>query len=602
MATQTLRDHRDLWTATAIIATGALVSSCDGKSVESAKAALTAAGTQTGAPPTAVGIMTSSSTPSAGSASSPGGGMGGAPSAAPPPAAAPTSTPAAPISPPATQTPTGSSGGSATPPPTTPSSPQPPPVTVNPSTQYHLTFDDEFNAFTSSRWQTSDFWGMRNNGGDYQAQWFADPIYVPQGDTRSPYNAFQVSNNVLSIIAKPTPPNTYSGPSNLPYVSGQLTSAHLFTQRYGYYELRAKLPPGKGLWSRFWLLTDDGVWPGEYDIFEVLGKETGQVHQTTHYRDSNNVNQAPGATYTGILPTDGQFHTYGFLWTATGVSWYVDQQLTLTQVNRVTIPMYVLIDLAVGNDPGNLWPGNPDGKTPWPAGMQIDYYRVYSNDPSLPSVSPDPGYVASTLPNGLTVVPAPTVGPLPPGWLVTGIGAPTLRGSATWNPTNGEWMVKGAGYGNQEEFAGRPLSADGAVSATVTSLTRINGNDDRGGVAIRSSTDSNAPEISLVYSTSANSPTNRTRVVLISRGSLPTTELASTNVTGAPITLRLTRSGNVFTGSYSADGGNTWVVVGTTQNTQLTGAALAGLVVGGNQNNYLRLSRGLFTTVTVVGN
>jgi len=473
---------------------------------------------------------------------------------------------------------------------------------VDPTTQYHLTFDDEFNAVVSGRWQSADFWGMRNNPGDFQAQWFADPSGVPQGETRAAYNPFQASSGSLGIVAQPTPSNTYSGPSNLPYVSGQLTSAHKFTQRYGYYELRAKLPPGKGLWSRFWLLTDDGVWPGEYDIFEVLGKETSQVHQTTHYKDANGVHQADGATYKGVNPVDGQFHTYGLLWEKSGVTWYVDGVATLSQVNRVTIPMYVLIDLAVGADPGNLWPGNPDSATPWPATMQIDYYRVYSNDPSLPSVTPDAGYSPSALPSGLSVVTTSTVGPMPAGWAATDIGGPDLKGSSTWNPNTGEWMLKGAGYGNQCQFAGTALAADGTVTATVQSLTRINGNDDRTGVAIRASTQASAPEISLVYTTSYNSPSTRTRVAMISRGGAPTAELASVDIGSTPVTLRLKRQGNLFTGAYSTDGGATWTTVGSTQVASLAGPAQAGIVVGGNQNNYHHLSRAILTGVAVVAN
>ena len=191
---------------------------------------------------------------------------------------------------------------------------------------YRLTFDDEFNGFNGSRWQTADFSGVRNNGGDYQAQWFADPAYVPAGSTQKPYNAFNYTNGVLSIRAQPTPYNTYSGATAnfraQPYVSGQLTTAHKFTQRYGYYELKAKLPPGKGLWSRFWLLTDDGNWPGEYDVFEVLGKENPvKIHQTTHYRDASTRHGMDGFTYAGIVPTDGKFHIYGFLWEPKSVTW-----------------------------------------------------------------------------------------------------------------------------------------------------------------------------------------------------------------------------------------------------------------------------------------
>jgi beta-glucanase (GH16 family) len=133
-----------------------------------------------------------------------------------------------------------------TPTPTPTPTPDPTPApTVDPTTQYHLTFDDEFNAWVTDRWQTADFSGMRNNGGDYQSQWFADPFYVPPGNPRVAYNPFQFANGILKIIAQPTPANTYSSDYNFPYVSGQLTSAHRFTQRYGYYELR-QVAAGQG--------------------------------------------------------------------------------------------------------------------------------------------------------------------------------------------------------------------------------------------------------------------------------------------------------------------------------------------------------------------
>ncbi len=185
--------------------------------------------------------------------------------------------------------PSESGGTAANTPTSTPSlAPSTPSVsTARTASDYHLTYSNEFNSADVSSWSTSDFWGMRNNSGDYQAQWFPDPQRVPSCSTRTTYNAFSATGGFLSITAGPTPANTFAGESNTgsgaqPYVSGQLTTAHKFTQRYGYFELRAKPPPGKGLWSRFWLLTDDGNWPGEYDIFEVLDKEVNAVHQTTH--------------------------------------------------------------------------------------------------------------------------------------------------------------------------------------------------------------------------------------------------------------------------------------------------------------------------------
>jgi beta-glucanase (GH16 family) len=474
--------------------------------------------------------------------------------------------------------------------------------------EYHLTFDDEFNDtndFVSrdgghvpgARWGTADFNGVRTVPADRQGQYFCDPNTT----TQTPYNAFLATNGSLKIAARPTPPNVYS--SGMPYVSGQIASAHRFTQRYGYFELRARLPRGMGLWSRYWLLPDDGAWPGqgEYDIFEVLGKRTGIVNQTTHFTDDAGVNQAEGFEYKGIDPVDGAFHTYGLLWLPDRVEWYVDQQKTLTQINRVDIPMYVLIDLAVGgSDPGALWAGNPDSTTPWPSIMEVDSFRIYSNDRGLPSVTPDPGYSPSTLPPGLAVVAGSPHPALPTGWTAGPIGTPDLPGTTTWNPDTGEWMLKGAGYGFQCQFASTSLAADGSVAATVESVTEMAENDDRAGVAMRGSLQEVQPELSLVFMAShpANQPASR-RVVLISRGNGATTELASATIPHAPVSLRLVRTGNTFTGSYSTNGGTSWTVVGSTQNSGLTGAVRAGLVVGGNQNSYHRLSRASFSDVSV---
>ena len=368
---------------------------------------------------------------------------------------------------------------------------------------YHLTFDDEFNGFTSSRWQTADFWGIRNNGGDFQGQWFCDPAYAPSGYTTN--NPFSATIGVLTIQAKPTPTtNTYAGAPTpnaqpQPYVSGQLTSAHKFTQRYGYYELKAKLPPGKGLWSRFWLLTDDGAWPGEYDIFEVLGRENpSPVHQTTHFRNANSSHGIDGADYAGINATDGNFHTYGFLWEPKMITWYVDGVATLKQDNRIDKPMYVLIDLAVGNDPPTTWPGSPDGTTPWPANMELEYFRVYSADPSLPSVTPDAGYSASVLPDGHTVEVTSTTAPLPAGWTAGDIVSPAAYlGSTTCNTNTGEWILKGTSYanGNQYQFAKTSLPGDGVVIATVRDTTGVNANN---GVMIRESSAQGARQMSLL--------------------------------------------------------------------------------------------------------
>ena len=474
-------------------------------------------------------------------------------------------------------------------------------ITDAKAAKYHLTFDDEFNQFNASRWKTCDFWDMRNNPGDFQAQWFADSTSVSEDGTKVGHHPFIVENGILKIIAQPTPAKVYSGPQNLSFVSGQLTSAHKFTQRYGYFELRAKVPAGKGLWSRFWLLTDDGIWPGEYDVFELLGKEKNDIHQNTHYRNATQPHGVEGGNYKAINPYDGEFHTYGFLWEKTGVTWYVDGVATLTKSNRVEIPMYVLIDLAVGKDPGNLWPGEPEATATWPARMELDYYRVYSNDPSLASVTPDPGYTPSRLPEGRIIESTASTHSLPAGWTAGDLGTPTVPGSSSWNQDTNEWIVKGTASSSQCQFASCPLPGDGVVTATLQNVTNINQHVIRAGIAIRAGRDENARELSLVYRITYQGPKLDREVVLQESGNGSITDLAvMPGKVEVPITLRLERKGQQCLASYSADGGRTWVTVGAPQATKMSGPTSAGLLVGGYQASHLRLARAFFTDVTVV--
>jgi beta-glucanase (GH16 family) len=468
------------------------------------------------------------------------------------------------------------------------------------SGSYHLTFDEEFNQFNASRWQTCDFWEMRNNPGDFQAQWFADSTSVSEDGTKVGHHPFSVENGVLKIIAQPTPAQVYSGPQNLPFVSGQLTSAHKFTQRYGYFELRAKVPAGKGLWSRFWLLTDDGIWPGEYDVFEILGKEKNDIHQNTHYRTATQPHGVEGGTYKAINPYDGEFHTYGFLWEKTGVTWYVDGVATLTKSNRVDIPMYVLIDLAVGKDPGNLWPGEPEATATWPARMELDYYRVYSNDPSLASVTPDAGYSPSRLQEGRVVESTSLTHALPAGWTAGDLGTPSVSGSSSWNQLTDEWMVKGTASSSQSQFASCPFPGDGVVTATLQNVTNINQHVIRAGIAIRAGRDEKAREISLVYRVTYQGPKLDREVVLQESADGRITDLAVVpGKVEVPVAFRLERKGQLCTASCSTDGGRTWITVGSPQALGMSGPVCAGLLVGGYQAKPLRLARAIFSEVTV---
>src|SRR5262249_36388869 len=68
---------------------------------------------------------------------------------------------------------------------------------------------------------------------------------------------FAIDRGVLEIIAHPTPMNVIMGAEDYPYVSGLISTKPSFSQTYGYFEMRAELPQGKGLWPAFWMLPTD---------------------------------------------------------------------------------------------------------------------------------------------------------------------------------------------------------------------------------------------------------------------------------------------------------------------------------------------------------
>ena len=154
---------------------------------------------------------------------------------------------------------------------------------------------------------------------------------------------------------------------------------------YGYMEARIKLPKGKGTWPAFWMMpVNFRSWPadGEIDIMEEVGYHPDYVSSSLHANShvhSNNTQVTHEMLCDGA---EGEFHTYGILWTATNITTYVDGEVQLSYDNRqlgrddwpYDAPFYIILNLAWGGDWGGA-EGVDDGALP--ATMQVDYVRVY---------------------------------------------------------------------------------------------------------------------------------------------------------------------------------------------------------------------------------
>jgi beta-glucanase (GH16 family) len=160
-----------------------------------------------------------------------------------------------------------------------------------------------------------------------------------------------------------------------PYTSGLISTEGAFEQRYGYFEMRAALPAGKGLWPAFWLLArhDPGRIFGpqhldEIDVMENIG-DPGTIYCSAHWNENRGRKTIPVK-----LATTTATHSYGVLWTPALLAWFVDDALAAQTPNPgLHRPMYLLANLGVGGD----WPGAPDGATRFPARMTIEHLAAY---------------------------------------------------------------------------------------------------------------------------------------------------------------------------------------------------------------------------------
>jgi beta-glucanase (GH16 family) len=241
------------------------------------------------------------------------------------------------------------------------------PKQIDPNT-YKSTFVEDFNTLDAtptgpSRWTTHTWWN-----GDFGDASFTDP---------GPYSPFSVANGVLTITAS----HGHDG-----WKSGLLStidpSGRGFAQKYGYFEMRAKMPLGAGVWPGFWLVSTGSRHNlVELDVVEYYGVSPDRFYSTVHVWNDDNGNQKVNNPYT----TTGQagefadgFHTYGVLVTPKTLGFYYDRQLkvvapTPEDHNR---PLGVLVDLALGG-------GWPIDKTPNPSRMLVDYIKVWSLPPTL---------------------------------------------------------------------------------------------------------------------------------------------------------------------------------------------------------------------------
>jgi hypothetical protein len=209
---------------------------------------------------------------------------------------------------------------------------------------------------------------------------YVDPTYKGLGTIPLGLDPFHVEGGILSITAMRTPPELKPLLFNSEYISGILTTQKSFSQKYGYFEIRAKIPIGVGVWPAFWMLADDGGWPPEIDAMEGRGQRPGDVVMTTHWRLPTGIVQHCGFDLS-IVNAWMDFHDYGVLWERDRVVYFIDRK-PVSEIKAPTTfedPMYMIVNLAMGSkDFSGV--GFVDMRTPDKVEFQIDWISAYQID------------------------------------------------------------------------------------------------------------------------------------------------------------------------------------------------------------------------------
>ncbi|HOK55944.1 MAG TPA: family 16 glycosylhydrolase [bacterium] len=244
---------------------------------------------------------------------------------------------------------------------------------------YELVFNEDFeNHLDVSPWGPGTRWIAHTPWhGDFGDAIFMDPGVYPEFP-------FKVENGILIIEARKDKKFAEKDPWKREWASGLLCSndpkGNGFSLQYGYFEMRAKLPGGQGVWPAFWLVSSydrtdknagkDGAI--EIDIIEYYGVPDA-YSSVIHIWEPKPHRGVGTRVTTRKNEITEDFHNYGCMVTPEWIIMYFDG----VEVWRVKTPpehnkpLMILLNFALGS-------GWPIDKVPNSSFMYVDWVRAYA--------------------------------------------------------------------------------------------------------------------------------------------------------------------------------------------------------------------------------
>lgn len=181
----------------------------------------------------------------------------------------------------------------------------------------------------------------------------------------------------------------------------------LFSQAFGYFECKAKLPKSEGLWSAFWLQSsnqrkvgNEGQDGTEIDVFEsaFIKSKTSKMGHALLWDGYGEDGKSDA--YVGSLEQDlyDGYHTYALKWTPDYYVFYIDGKATWASDSGEVSKVKEFLRLTVEIDAGDGW--GPHGQKIGQFSHDntdnddflIDYVKVWQNENYEQFIQPDDAF------------------------------------------------------------------------------------------------------------------------------------------------------------------------------------------------------------------
>jgi beta-glucanase (GH16 family) len=194
--------------------------------------------------------------------------------------------------------------------------------------------------------------------------------HEPGGQARDAHpEAITVSGGQLHVTARR---------ANKGYVQGIVTTFGTFAQRYGRFEIRCRVPAGRGLRAIVSLRPVALAPLPSIGLLEVNGATPSTISFANDW-GTEQTRRSFGDSFPAPDLSAG-FHTIAIEWDRDKILWSIDGKDKFQSLDGVPRQsMFLALELAVGGGTGSLAARTPDASTAFPASFDIDYVRIYQH-------------------------------------------------------------------------------------------------------------------------------------------------------------------------------------------------------------------------------